>query len=358
MLEIHNLSKRFGSVVGIDGLSFSVQRGEIVSLLGPSGCGKTTTLRLIAGFEQPDAGQIRIDGAELAGKRPYEREVGLLFQSYALFPHMTIRDNIAYGLHHHGWRRPKIRDRVREMLKLVKLDGMDTRFPAQLSGGQQQRVALARALATQPKVILLDEPLSALDAKLRHELRIELKEILRAVNSTTIIVTHDQEEAMGMAERIVVLEQGRLQQVGTPEEIYSRPKNRFVAEFVGRSNWITGICTEHSESFRTITAVDGTAITVPAQATPIEGSYDVGFRPEQVDIIALPEQPAPLDETLLVGTIIDVALLGAERHILVRLSSGRRIMAVQQNRTSTLRVGQEVALQIRASDCIVLPHLD
>ena len=239
-VEVQDVSKHFGHVTAVDRISFTVDSGAVIALLGPSGCGKTTILRIIAGFETHDTGTITIGGQSVAGKRPYERNVGLLFQDYALFPHMTVIQNVSYGLRQRGFEKARIQQRVNEMLDLVKLAGVEQRRPAQLSGGQQQRVALARALAIGPEVMLLDEPLSALDAKLRVELRIELKEILRSVGSTTIVVTHDQEEAMSLAEHVIVIDEGRIRQQGTPTEIYARPANKFVAEFIGRSNWFAG----------------------------------------------------------------------------------------------------------------------
>src|SRR6266568_8679295 len=240
VIQFRNVIKRFGATTAVDDVTFAVGAGETVSLLGPSGCGKTTTLRLISGFEEPDGGVIEIVGESMVGKRPYERNVGLLFQHYALFPHMTVAENVAYGLKHRRWPRAEIPDRVREMLRLVQLQGFEERRPGQMSGGQQQRVALARVLATRPKLVLLDEPLSALDAKLREELRLELKQILTAVGSPTIVVTHDQDEAMSLADRIIVMNRGRIEQVGTPDEIYARPRTAFVAGFIGRTNWFHG----------------------------------------------------------------------------------------------------------------------
>jgi putative spermidine/putrescine transport system ATP-binding protein/putrescine transport system ATP-binding protein len=353
-LELDNINKSFGPVVAVEDLSFCVDRGEIVSLLGPSGCGKTTTLRLIAGFEDPDAGCIRINGADMSNKRPYERNVGLLFQNYALFPHMTVYDNISFGLPYRGWSKDNIRSRVTEMLALVKLAGTETRFPAQLSGGQQQRVALARALATEPEVVLLDEPLSALDAKLRHELRIELKEILRTVGSTTIIVTHDQEEAMGMAERVIVLNHGRIQQEAAPEAVYTSPSNRFVAEFVGRSNWFSGTCAIRGQDFWTIECGDGLSVVVPAQTTVSVDRFDVGIRPEKLEIVPA-DDTGGKDRSCLPGTIVDLAVLGSERQVLVRLGNGQHMLAIDKHRSSGLQAGQCVSLCIYAADCIVLP---
>jgi putative spermidine/putrescine transport system ATP-binding protein/putrescine transport system ATP-binding protein len=355
MLEIANLSKRFGSVAAVDDISFTVQRGEIVSLLGPSGCGKTTTLRLIAGFEHPDSGNIRIDGRDMGDLRPYQRNVGLLFQSYALFPHMTVRDNVVYGLRYHGWTKPKAAERVQEVLGLVKLTGLDGRYPSQLSGGQQQRVALARALATKPTIMLLDEPLSALDAKLRQELRIELKELLRKINATTIIVTHDQEEAMGMAERIVILQHGRIQQDDPPERIYLRPRNQFVAEFVGRSNWLTARCAEKGGTRWRMTTQEGHDLTIPAQQVEAV-DFDLAIRPERVDILGESAEPPSIDDTLLTGTVIDVAVLGAERHVSINLEGGHRFLVVEQSRSTSLRAQATVTIRIRAHDWIVLPR--
>jgi len=354
VLEVDGIHKSFGPVVAVEDLSFDVDRGEIVSLLGPSGCGKTTTLRLIAGFEDLEYGSIRINGADMYGKRPYERNVGLLFQNYALFPHMSVYDNVSFGLPYRSWPRSGVRDRVEEMLNLVKLSGVEDRFPAQLSGGQRQRVALARALATEPEVVLLDEPLSALDAKLRHELRIELKEILRAVGSTTIIVTHDQEEAMGMAERIIVLNHGRLQQEGSPEEVYSLPVNRFVAEFVGRSNWLSGTCKERNGSIWYIDCGSGVSVAIPAQEEASVGCFDIGIRPESMEIVT-GKTEASYDQTSLSGTILDIAALGAERQVLVCLDTGQHMLAMDKTRSADLHVGQAVSLVVKANDCIVLP---
>ena len=362
MLDISGLTKRFGPVLAVDGISLSVARGEIVSLLGPSGCGKTTILRLIAGFETPDAGTIRLAGQDVAALRPYERNVGLLFQSYALFPHMTLRDNIAFGLRHRGWPKERIGDRIAEMLRLVKLGGLEGRYPGQLSGGQEQRVALARALATEPEVLLLDEPLSALDAKLRHELRTEIKEILRTVRSTTIIVTHDQEEAMGMAERILVLRSGRIEQEGTPDAVYCEPRNRFVAEFVGRSNWFSGSYRAAGEAHGEVETDCGLVLAVPrrngmAETAGGSNRCDVGVRPERIDLLpGGSQEAAAAGENRIEGAVTDVALLGADRHVTVDLGAAGFVVAVEQNRQATVRTGDAVSVRFLAGDCILLPQ--
>ena len=240
MLEVQNLTRRFGSALALDGASLDAGAAEVVALLGPSGCGKTTTLRIVAGFESADSGSITLAGRDLTRLPPHARDIGLVFQDYALFPHMSVADNIAYGLRRRAIPRAEREARVSEMLDLVRLTGLGARRPAQLSGGQQQRVALARALAINPRLLLLDEPLSNLDAKLRHTLQAELRQILTRIGTTTLIVTHDQEEAMALADRIAIMSQGRVLQIGTPREVYEEPACRFVAEFLGQALWLEG----------------------------------------------------------------------------------------------------------------------
>jgi ABC-type Fe3+/spermidine/putrescine transport system ATPase subunit len=235
---LDGVTKRFDAVVAVDGIDLRVGRGEFVSLLGPSGCGKTTTLRLIAGFEEPDSGQIRIGDEDVAGLPPYRRNVNTVFQSYALFPHLRVLENVAYGLRHRRAAKPERERQASAMLELVRLEGVEKRKPSQLSGGQQQRVALARALVMNPKVLLLDEPLGALDLSVRKQLQIELKRIQSEVGVTFVYVTHDQEEALAMSERVAVMNEGRIEQVGTPREIYDNPATEFVASFIGDTNFI------------------------------------------------------------------------------------------------------------------------
>src|SRR3954454_6858824 len=240
LLRIDAVVKKFGALRAVDRLSLDIAAGEFFALLGPSGCGKTTLLRMIAGFETPDEGRILLDGRDIAAVLPHERPVNMMFQSYALFPHLSVRENIAFGLKRAGMAKPDIADRVAEMVALVKLEGLEKRKPDQLSGGQRQRVALARALARRPQVLLLDEPLAALDKKLRESTQLELMELQRRLGMTFIIVTHDQEEAMMMADRIGVMDNGRLEQVATPRKLYEAPASRWVAEFVGDINILEG----------------------------------------------------------------------------------------------------------------------
>jgi putative spermidine/putrescine transport system ATP-binding protein len=239
-LELDELTKSFGTHQAVDGLSLGVEKGEFVSLLGPSGCGKTTTLQMIAGFVEPSGGAIRLEGRDLLAVKPAKRGLGIVFQSYALFPHMTVAENVSFGLEMQGVDRAERARRVAETLELVGLAAFAVRYPRQLSGGQQQRVALARALVIQPRILLLDEPLSNLDAKLREEMQIELRQIQRTVGTTTILVTHDQAEAMALSDRVVVMNKGRAEQIGPPHEAYERPATPFVASFLGKTNLLNG----------------------------------------------------------------------------------------------------------------------
>ena len=360
VVQLENVTKRFGSFTAVQEASFSLDKGEILSLLGPSGCGKTTTLRMIAGFEEPSEGNILISGQDMSGKRPYERNVGLLFQDYALFPHMNVEQNVEYGLKRRGYNRNSMQKRCGEMLDLVKLTGFELRRPSQLSGGQQQRVALARALATSPEVVLLDEPLSALDAKLRQELRIELKQILAAVDATTIIVTHDQEEAMSLGETLVVMSEGRIVQEGHPTEVYRDPKTKFVAEFIGRSNWFSGTMgKDNGEGLCEFKTVQGMSFLVPV---PVEGSasdtqYEVCIRPERICAGPIKTQkPESNHLNSFHGKVANVAHLGADIHLVVEIAGGGMITVSEQFVGQKLeQSGERVQLTFRPSDCIVVP---
>lgn len=284
-LSLEGIAKNFGPVPALADIELSVHSGEFVSLLGPSGCGKSTLLSIVAGILQPDAGNISIAGRAVQHTTPYERDLGMVFQDYALFPHMSVEDNIAFGLR---MRRGELSasaraDRVSEMLKLVRLSGLQSRYPAELSGGQQQRVAIARALAPEPQLLLMDEPLSNLDAKVREEMRAELKEIQRKSGVTTLYVTHDQEEALALSDRVVVLSKGRIAQTGTPSEVYSQPLNRFVADFIGRANLLDGRLVHGDGSKSRFQTRNGLLLTceVPDHST---GAGMAVIRPEQVEL--------------------------------------------------------------------------
>jgi ABC-type Fe3+/spermidine/putrescine transport system ATPase subunit len=359
IVELQNVVKRYGQTLALDGLSLDVEPGQIVALLGPSGCGKTTTLRIVAGFEQPDSGSLTIAGAEMRGRRPYERNVGLLFQDYALFPHMTVRENIAYGPRIRRMGTAEVERCVDSLVGLMRLSGLEGRRPAELSGGQQQRVALARALATSPQVLLLDEPLSALDAKLRQELQIELKEMLTTIGRATIIVTHDQDEAMALAERVVVMNRGRIIQDGPPGEIYRRPKTRFVAEFIGRSNWFSGrLGDPDGGGLQAFHTTEGHRLSVAAPAHLGGMPVDVCIRPEHVslDFGETDGEQGPPGRTILQGRLSTVVQMGAYAHHMVDIAPSGRIMVVEQDRAEYRPIpGTPVRASFHARDCILVP---
>ncbi len=325
VVELRNVSKHFGSVVAVNGVTLSIREGEFFSLLGPSGCGKTTTLRLIAGFELPTDGEIYIGGERQGETPPYRRPVNTVFQNYALFPHMTVYENVAFGLQMRKVPRDEIRRRVLEALEMVRLPGMENRKPTQLSGGQQQRIALARALVNQPKVLLLDEPLGALDLKLRKAMQLELKALQHRVGITFVYVTHDQEEALTMSDRIAVMNQGKVLQIGTPEEIYERPANRFVADFIGETNLLNGEVRGGRED-EVVVVVDG-EVQITAQksrAVAMGDEVTVAIRPERISL-----HSQPPDRRALPGEIREVIYVGTEIRYLVRISE-RTVISVRQ----------------------------
>src|SRR5580692_2928496 len=285
LLRIDAVVKKFGAFRAVDKLSLDIRAGEFFALLGPSGCGKTTLLRMLAGFETPDEGRILLEGRDIAPVLPHQRPVNMMFQSYALFPHLNVRDNIAFGLKRAGMDRGNIATRVAEMVALVKLDGLERRKPDQLSGGQKQRVALARSLARRPQVLLLDEPLAALDKKLRESTQFELMELQRRLGMTFVIVTHDQEEAMTVADRIGVMDQGRLEQVATPRELYEAPASRWIAEFVGDINIFEGQLESREAGRMMIATRDAGTISVAEPRQPVTKSLVcVAIRPEKVKL--------------------------------------------------------------------------
>jgi spermidine/putrescine transport system ATP-binding protein len=321
-VRFEGVTKRFGSTTAVDGLSLTVHQGEFFSLLGPSGCGKTTTLRMVAGFEQPSEGQIFLDGEPVAGVPPYKRNVNTVFQSYALFEHLDVRGNVAFGLKRRKVPSEEIAERVTEALELVQLTGRERSKPHELSGGQRQRVALARALVNRPAVLLLDEPLGALDLKLRRQMQVELKAIQREVGITFLYVTHDQEEALAMSDRIAVMDAGVVEQCGTPEEVYERPAKPFVAGFIGISNLMEG--TADSGAVR---LANGALCAAPlpegvADGTPVH----LSVRPEKI----------VLDEggdgmVRLPGRIAERVYVGTATQVIVELEGGARIVALEQN---------------------------
>ncbi len=329
-IRIAGVTKKFGDFVAVNDVTLDIQRGEIFCLLGGSGCGKTTLLRMLAGFEMPTAGRIEIDGADMAGVPPYERPVNMMFQSYALFPHMTVEQNVAFGLRQEGLARPEIAQRVKAMLDIVKLGDYARRKPHQLSGGQRQRVALARALVKKPKLLLLDEPLGALDKKLREQTQFELVNIQEQLGVTFVIVTHDQEEAMTLATRIGVMNQGRIVQVGTPREIYEYPGTRFVADFIGNVNLFEGRLLQDEPGHVLIEAPELEApIFVGHGISSAPGATVwAAIRPEKIH---LTREPPPGANNRASGVIKDIAYMGEVSIYLVRLDSGRIVRVSQPN---------------------------
>ncbi|MEP9373731.1 ABC transporter ATP-binding protein [Mesorhizobium sp. KR1-2] len=356
ILSLQNVHKSYGAVAGVTDISFSVSSGEIVSLLGPSGCGKTTTLRMIAGFEQPSSGNIEIAGRSAVGLKPYERNVGLVFQHFALFPHMTIYDNVAYGLKYRGVPVAEREGRVTDALKLVQLEAFKARKPAQLSGGQQQRVALARALVTQPSIMLLDEPLSALDAKLRQTLQVELRQILKSVNCSTIIVTHDQEEAMSLGDRLIVMNKGRIEQDGTPSEVYRRPSTEFVADFIGRASWLQGVIAEKHGGDRATVAIAGGETVKVRSDKPLNEAVKLCIRPEHIKVVAAEQaQAREADENLLKATVENVLYLGSTTQYSLALSSQNKLVVdVMGTELPAVDSSGSVAIRFKAADVTVL----
>jgi putative spermidine/putrescine transport system ATP-binding protein len=335
-LELENVTKRYGDHAVVADVSLDVAEGEFLVVLGPSGCGKTTTLRIIAGFVEPSGGVVRLGSADVTHLPPWHRNAGLVFQSYALFPHLTVAENVAFGLEMRKLPRTDIEKRVIEVLKLVRLIGLDGRYPRQLSGGQQQRVALARALAIRPEVLLLDEPLSNLDAKLRQEVRIEIRELQRRLGLTTVMVTHDQEEGLTMADRLVVMADGAVRQVGRQRDLYERPADQFVAGFVGRSTFLAG-AVEGAETFRT---TGGLALR--CRPTPVMGPAALGLRPERLSLGASAVGLA----NELNGAVEFVSYLGAFIDVHVRLSPTDRVIVQVPNRgdDAGLRIGDRIAV--------------
>jgi spermidine/putrescine transport system ATP-binding protein len=329
-VRLDRVTKRFGDVVAVDALDLDIGRGEFFSLLGPSGCGKTTTLRMIGGFEEPTDGRIYLRGNEVTNLPPYRRSVNTVFQSYALFPHLDVFENIAFGLRRKKVDKEQIGRRVSETLRLVDLPGFEKRRPSQLSGGQQQRIALARALVNQPDVLLLDEPLGALDLKLRKQMQLELKRIQQDVGITFLYVTHDQEEAMTMSNRLAVMRAGRIEQIGAPNQVYEHPATEFVAGFLGASNMLDGELKEERGDDASILLSGGSTITLPAdRLRGLNGKVKVGVRPEKVFLL-LAREEVPEGWNCIQGTVRDSAYVGVSYQYTVEAVDST-ITVYQQN---------------------------
>jgi len=349
-IRLERVTKRFDDVVAVDDVSLAIERGSFFALLGPSGCGKTTTLRMIGGFEEPTGGAIFLGDADVTGLPPYKRDVNTVFQSYALFPHLSIFENVAFGLRRRGQRGDPLKRRVEEMLELVALQGLGKRKPGQLSGGQQQRVALARALVNSPQVLLLDEPLGALDLKLRKQMQLELKRIQNDVGITFVHVTHDQEEAMTMADQIAVMNAGRIEQLGSPDELYERPRTAFVASFLGASNLLRG----RAAGEDVVRLEDGTEVRVPAAALAGRtGPVAVGIRPEKIRLAAG-------ESNMLEGVIAERSYIGVSTQYIAQTGTGSITVYAQNtdHGPSGLAAGDRVTLSWSPESTFVVDALE
>jgi spermidine/putrescine transport system ATP-binding protein len=350
-IHLERVTKRFGNSVAVDDLDLEIGQGEFFSLLGPSGCGKTTTLRMVAGFEQPSEGRIYLEGEPVETVPPYERNVNTVFQSYALFEHLSIADNVAFGLKRRKVPKDEIKTRVAEALDLVELLGREKDSPRELSGGQKQRVALARALVNRPSVLLLDEPLGALDLKLRKQMQVELKGIQREVGITFLYVTHDQEEALAMSDRIAVMDGGVVKQCGSPEDIYEHPQGPFVAGFIGVSNLLPGVCENGGVRLAGGTLCDA---QVPVDCSS-GAEVQLSVRPEKIAV----DEEVEDGMVTVEGTIVERVYVGTSTQIIVELSPGLRLMALEQNwirarSDDRWEIGQRVKLGWRPEHALVL----
>ncbi|MBX7214608.1 MAG: ABC transporter ATP-binding protein [Thermoflexales bacterium] len=360
-VELRDVVKKFGEVAAVDHVSLAVRNKEFFAMLGPSGCGKTTCLRMIAGFERPTSGEVYINGEAQGATPPFERNVNTVFQSYALFPHMTVAQNVAFGLEMRGVAAPEVKRRVGEALELVRLPHLASRYPKQMSGGQQQRVALARALVNRPQVLLLDEPLGALDQKLRKEMQLELKSLQTQVGITFVFVTHDQEEALTMSDRICVMSQGHALQVGTPVEIYERPNCRFVADFIGETNFIDGTVSAVNGDFATLKTAAGMPVTGrigggPDARPTVGANATVSVRPEKITLAEkAPESGVNAHEV----RVFSVGYVGSDTRVVVKLGDAN-IDVWEQNSVSTLdpnyffRPGETAWLTFKPENALVL----
>jgi spermidine/putrescine transport system ATP-binding protein len=351
-IRLEGVTKRFTDTLAVDDLSLEIERGSFFAMLGPSGCGKTTTLRMIGGFEDPTSGRVFLGGSDVTDHPPFRRDVNTVFQSYALFPHLTVERNVSFGLERRKIGKDEIRRRVGEILELVQLTGLGARRPSQLSGGQQQRVALARALVNHPRALLLDEPLGALDLRLRRQLQIELKRIQQDVGITFVHVTHDQEEALTMADTIAVMNEGRIEQMGSGEELYERPRTEFVANFLGLSNLIDGSVGSRDGTMATFDAEEGERVFVPADrfGNVNGGPIRVGVRPEKIEIAAAGSaaEASSATRNVIHGRVTVASYLGTSIQYLVETKTGRELTVIAPNRdgdaAGSIGPGRDVSL--------------
>ena len=333
-VRLDRVTKRFGDFTAVDDLSLEIRQGEFFSLLGPSGCGKTTTLRMIGGFEEVTDGIVYLGDQDVTGLPPFKRDANTVFQNYALFPHLSVFENVAFGLRRRKVPVGEIRGQVAALLKLVELRGYEERRPTQLSGGQQQRVALARALINHPRVLLLDEPLGALDLKLRKQMQVELKGIQSEIGITFIFVTHDQEEAMTMSDRIAVMRQGKIEQLGAPEELYERPQTEFVAGFLGVSNLLDAEVVRRDDRFAELRLKDGTMLRAPSSGANGGARVRIGVRPEKLRVLPIAEgqaEPSSGDTNAIEGVVFDASYIGVSTQYIIETKDGHKLTVYAQN---------------------------
>jgi len=351
-VTLNKVKKSFGDFVALHELDLDIQEGEFLTLLGPSGCGKTTTLRLIAGFIEPTNGSILLGDQDVTQVAPQHREIGMVFQDYALFPHMTIADNIGFGLKERKYPKNDINERVKELLDLIRLPEVHDRYPAEVSGGQQQRIAVARAVAYPPKVLLMDEPLGALDLKLRETMQIELRRIQQELAITTIYVTHDQIEAMNMSDRIVVMNAGRIEQMGGAEDIYNAPKTRFVADFVGQINLFDVIIKKETPEYLLV-SIANTEIRAPLSSVTMEGKISIGVRPEHINLVDTTEPSSTSNS--LTGTLVGRTFTGNLTRLFIDVGLDKPVVVETNPQNAPSTIGSNVTLGWPIDLSIILP---
>jgi len=356
ILQIVNLTKKFGNVTAIQEVNLKVEHGEVLTLLGPSGCGKTTTLRCIAGFEKPDRGDVYLDGKEITHLSPETRGIGMVFQNYALWPHMTVYGNLAFGLQIKKIPKNEINERIKKVLAMVRLEGFEGRFPRQMSGGQQQRIALARALVIEPSILLLDEPLSNLDAKLREQMRFEFRELQKKLGITAVYVTHDQAESLVLSDKVVILNEGKVMQVGTPKEIYSHPSNKFVAGFIGITSFIEGFVEsfDREKGYLIIRTKDDLIIYGHGSNLSVGEKVAIAIRPEQVKLFKSEIRKEGIRKNMFNGEIVQTSYLGDVIDYRIRL--GDWVIRTSMSAERAFKVGEEICVALSPENIIIVPE--
>lgn len=357
MVQFKGIYKRFGNVVAVEKMDLDIEEGHLVTLLGPSGCGKTTLLRMLAGLEDPTEGDMYIKGKRVNDVPIHKRNLGMIFQNYALFPHKTIYDNVAFGLKYRNVTKEEAREKVARALEMVRLPGVENRMPSQLSGGQQQRIAMARAIVIEPDVLLMDEPLSALDENLREEMRREIDNLQLDLGITTIFVTHDQREALSMSHKIVVMKEGKKQQEGGPESVYNEPTNHFVADFLGHSNFISGQVVAVDDDQVVVRIETGDTLSALNKGTYQEGDrVEMVVRAQRFDVYLPEEFSVEGQINYFEGRIVDRSYMGGEVSYFIKLASGKEIHVISMMRTRIYKVGDDVCVQVAPSHCHLIPQ--